>query len=258
MLGAVARAYAVLGDDAYRKAAEKNLAFLRNKLWDPKSKTLYHRWRDGERDSVQLLDAYAYLLAGVLDMYEATLDPEQLQFAIELGDSMMTRFYDSEHGGFYESAAGASDLIVRVKEDYDGAEPSGNSVAALALLKLAAITDRKNLREAAEKTLQLFGERLQRLPQAVPHLLLALDFWLEEPKRLVIAGDRFAPDARQLLNAVYSIYQPNKVVLGTQGPVEALARSLSAQNGHAAAYLCTGTACLPPTSDPAALKRMLP
>ena len=142
MLSAIARAGMVLGEEDYLAAAEKNLAFLETHLWDAKTKTLYNRWRDGERDSVQLLDAYANLAAGVISLYEATLDPAHLQFAVELCEAMVQRFYDPAAGGFWQSAEGACDLILRIKEDYDGAEPSGNSVAILVLLKMSAITDR--------------------------------------------------------------------------------------------------------------------
>jgi hypothetical protein len=256
MLGAVARASAVLADDAYRAAAEKNLAFLRAKLWDASTKTLYHRWRDGARDTVQLLDAYANLLAGVLDLYEATLDARHLEFALAVAETMLAKFYDAEQGGFWQSPAGASDLILRVKDDYDGAEPSGNSVATLALLRLAAITDRKDFRQAAEKTLRLFADRMQRIPQAVPHLLCALDFWLEEPRRVVIAGDSTSPAARALLCAAHSVYQPNKVLLSNTGPVEPFAKTLPARDGPVA-YLCTGAACQPPTAVADELKRLL-
>jgi len=256
MLGAVARAYAVLGDERYRAAAEKNLAFLQAKLWDANSGTLYHRWRDGARDDVQLQEACAFLLSGVIDLYEATLEPKHLDFAVALAESMLAKFYDREQGGFWQSAANAPDLILRVKEDYDGAEPSGNSVAALALLKLAAITDRADFRQAAESCLRLTAERLQNLPQAVPYMLLALDFSLEEPKRVVIAGDPAAAEARALLRAAHSVYQPGKVVLGTAGKVEAFAKILPAKDGPVA-YLCTGTACQPPTSDGEKLKAML-
>ena len=256
MLGALARAYAVLGDEAYRVAAEKNLAFLQSKLWDAKTQTLYHRWRDGERDSVQLLEAYAFLLAGVIDLYEATLEPKHLDFAIALAEAMTAKFYDAENGGFWQSAAGAKDLILRVKEDYDGAEPSGNSVATLALLKLGAITDRNDFKQAAGKTLKSFAQRLQDVPQAVPYMLSALDFSLVEPKRVVIAGDPSKPETRALLRAVHSIYQPDKVVLGNAGAVESFAKTLPAKNGPVV-YLCTGTACQPPTSDAAKVKALL-
>ena len=210
MLGAMARAYAVLGDEKYRAAAEKNLAFIQAKLWEaPQGRagsplpadgtrgndgahgvtratgTLYHRWRDGERDNVQLLEGYAFLLSGVIELYEATLEPRHLDFAIALAEAMVAKFYDAENGGFWQSAGGAKDLILRVKDDYDGAEPSGNSVATLALLKLAAITGREDFQKPAEATLRLFAHRLQNFPQAMPFMLHALDFQLRRtpPRR---------------------------------------------------------------------------
>jgi hypothetical protein len=254
MLGALARAAVVLGEDRYRAAAEKNLAFLRENLWD--GGTLFHRWRDGEHDTVQLLRAYAFLLAGALDLYETTLEPAHLDFALALAAAMLDRFYDPENGGFFESAAGAPDLILRVKEDYDGAEPSGNSVAALALLRLSAITGRPEFRSAAEKTLRLLSRRLEELPQASPNLLLALDFYLTEPHRAVVAGDPRSPSTRALLKAVHSVYQPAKVVMGQAGAVEPFAATLPAQDGPMV-YLCSGSACQPPANDAAKLKEMM-
>jgi hypothetical protein len=147
-------------------------------------------------------------------------------------------------------------LILRVKDDYDGAEPSGNSAATLALLKLAAITGREDLRSPAETTLRLFAHRLQNFPQAMPFMLHAVDFWLEEPRRVVIAGNPDSPVARELLRAAHSVYQPNKIVLGNVGAVEAFARTLPAKDGPLA-YLCTGQACQPPTKQPAELRQLL-
>jgi uncharacterized protein YyaL (SSP411 family) len=286
MLGAFARAYAVLGDETYRVAAEKNVAFIREKLWQPAQSgtgilpvsnpqelkphaqsetgwkpvphcgTLYHRWRDGERDEVQLLEAYAFLLSGVIELYEATLEPAPLDFAIALAEVMITRFYDAENGGFWQSAAGAKDLILRVKDDYDGAEPSGNSVATLALLKLAAITDRTDFREPAEATLRLFAHQLQNFPHAMPFMLHAVDFWLEEPRRVVVAGDSRSVKARELIHAAHSVYQPNKVVLGNAGSVEPFAKTLPAKDGPLV-FLCTGKACQPPTSEATKVRELL-
>lgn len=257
MLGATARAGVVLGDASYLRAAEKNLAFIQSKLWEPLSKTLFHRWRDGARDNTQLLESYAFLLSGVIDLYEATLKPEHLEFAVALAESMLARFYDAEAGGFWQSTGDAKDLILRVKDDYDGAEPSGNAVAALSLLRLAAITERKDFREPAEKTMRLFSNRLQQLPQAVPYLLMALDFSLEEPRRAVIAGDVSAGQGAELLRGAHSVFQPNKVVLGTRGPVEPFAQTLKPQGNVPAAYVCTGTSCQAPTSDPDKLASLL-
>jgi len=282
MLGAMVRAYAILGDEAYRAAAERNLAFLQSRLWQPAfsqgshpskisdpapsdhaearregpPNTLYHRWRDGGRDTVQLLDAYAFLLSGVIDLYEATLEPRHLDFAVALAETMLTKFYDKDNGGFWQAAPDSADLILRVKEDYDGAEPSGNSVAILALLKLGAITDRKEFRDAAEKSLRPFADRLHQLPQAVPYLLLGLDYWLEEPKRAVIVGDPNAANTRALIHAAHGVYQPNKVVLGNTGRVEPFAKTLPVKDTPMV-FLCTGTACQPPTSDAATIRKLL-
>jgi len=275
MLGAFARASAVLGDGKYRAAAEKNLRFIQEKLWQPPqggagsplpaagahgvtrpTGTLFHRWRDGERDNVQLLEAYAFLLSGAIELYEATLGPAHLDFAIELADSMLAQFYDSENGGFWQSAKGAEDLILRMKDDYDGAVPSGNSVATLALLKLGAITGRKDFAGAAGKTLRLFAGRLRDFPQAMPFMLQALDFSLQEPVRLVIAGGDDSPAFQELLRAAHSVYQPNKIVLGNTGAVGEFERMLPLKNGPVV-YLCTGNSCQPPTGNAAAVVKML-
>jgi len=256
MLGAFARAAAVLGDEKYRAAAEKNLQFVREKLWDEKSKTLFHRWRDGERDHVQLLEGCAFLLDGVIQLYETTLEPKHLDFASGLAEAMLARFYDAANGGFWQSPAGAKDLILRVKDDYDGAEPSGNSIATRALLKLAAITGRDDFRQPAEATLQLFAHRLQNQPAALAFMLHALDFWLDAPRRVVIAGDANSPKFNELLRAAHSVYQPNKIVLGNTGAVEPFAKTLSAKN-EATAYVCTGNACQPPTDDVEILRQQL-
>jgi len=275
MLGAFARASAVLGEEKYRAAAERNLRFNQEKLWQPPlgrvgsplpadgahgvsrpTGTLFHRWRDGERDSVQLLEGYAFLLSGVIELYEATLAAEHLDFAIELAEAMIARFYDAENGGFWQSTNDAKDLILRVKDDYDGAEPSGNSVATFALLKLGAITGRRDFTEAAEKTLRLFAHRLENFPQAMPFMLHMLDFSLQEPKRVVVAGKYDSPEFQNLLRAAHSVYQPDKIVLGNTGAVGEFARTLPAKDGPVV-YLCTGNSCQPQTSDVAKLKEML-
>jgi uncharacterized protein YyaL (SSP411 family) len=281
MLGAFARASVVLGDAKYRAAAEKNLAFVQEKLWSFKdgragsplpasalqgdgglcevtrpTGTLYHRWRDGERDSVQLLEAYAFQLDGVIHLYEATLAPKHLDFAIALAEAMIAKFHDAENGGFWQSAADSADLILRMKDDYDGAEPSGNSVATLALMKLAAITGRADFRQSAEATLRVFAVRMEKLPQAMPYMLHALDFSLGEPRRVVIAGDVNSPELQRFLRAAHSVSQPNKVVLGNVGAVDMFARTLPAKDGPVA-YLCAGNTCQPPTTQAEVLRQSL-
>jgi uncharacterized protein YyaL (SSP411 family) len=256
MLGAFARAAAVLDEPKYQAAAEKNLQFIREKLWKAgKAPSLFHRWRDGESDEAQLLEDYAFLLSGVIELYEATLEPGHLDFAIELANAMLKKFFDAENGGFWQSG-GSKDLILRLKDDYDGAEPSGNSVAVLSLLKLAAITGEKKFAEAAEKTLRLFADRMQNAPQAVPFMLQALDFSLQEPARAVIAGKQDSAKLHELLRAAHSVYQPNKIILGNTGAVEEFSKTLPAKD-EATVYVCFGNECKPPTDNPNELKKLL-
>ncbi len=257
MLGVLARAGVVLGESRYLDAARRNFEFIRRRLWDATTRTLYHRWRDGERDTVQLLDAYAFQLAGALDLYEATLDPAVLQFALDMAGTLLGQFEDADQGGFWQSATGADDLILRVKEDYDGALPAGNSVAILALFRLADITDQNEFRVAADKGLRHLAGRLVRQPQAVPALLSALDYSLGDVRRVVIAGEAGEAGGRELLAAALRVYRPNRVVLGTRGPVDPFARTLPAREGRATAYVCTGQACEAPTSNPEELNRLL-
>ena len=249
MLSAFARAYAILGDEEYLQASVLNSHFIQSALWDGGSQTLFHRWRDGERDTVQLLDAYAHQLTAHIDLYEATLNPAYLEFSVALAEGMIKRFYDSKAGGFWQSGSDTPHLLLRNKEDYDGAEPSGNSVAALALLRLAAICDRKDWHEAAEKTLRLFAQRLHQMPQAVPHLCLALDFAQQEPKRVAIVGDWTCGSTKALLDGAHSVYEPNRVVAGNHGPVDAFIKTLPINDEYSRAYCCTGTACQAPTRN---------
>ena len=261
MLGACARAFAILGDDEFRTMAEGNLAFLQNHLWvlpTPETRgTLYHRWRDGEHDRVQLLDAYAHLLAGTVDLYEATLDPNHLSFAVQLAEALMERFYDPAGGGFWQSGADTPHLLMRVKEDYDGAEPSGNAVASLALLRLSTLCARPDWREAAEKTLRLFAQKLHQTPQVVPFLLCALDFALQEPKRVVVVGDWLCGSTRTLLSHAHAVFEPHRVILGNHGPVDPFARTLPGDEERSLAYLCTGNACQPPTREGSEVREFL-
>ncbi len=258
MLGAFARASIVLDEPKYCTAAEKNLQFIQKKLWVTAEgkKSLFHRWRDGESDKAQLLEDYAFLLSGVIELYEATLEAAHLDFAIELADAMLDKFFDPENGGFWQSAATSKDLIMRLKDDYDGAEPSGNSVAVLSLLKLGAVTGKKHFTEAAEKTFNLFAERLENHPHAVPFLLQALDFSLQDPAHIVIAGKKDSAKFQQLLHAAHSVYQPNKVVLGNSGAVEEFSKTLPAK-GEAMAYVCRNNTCEQPTDDFDQLKKLI-
>ncbi len=257
MLGSLARAGAVLGEPGYLAAAEKNAAFLRSTMWDAGEGRLAHRWREGDRDSAQILDTHAYLLDGLIELYGVTLDPAQLRFAIDVADRMLEAFYDEEAGGFFQSA-GADDLIMRIKEDHDGAEPSGNSVAALALFKLAEITGEGRYRAAADKTVAHFSSTLKNVPQGMPLMLIAAHFAAAHPSRAVIAGEPGTEATRALVAAAHAPYQPHKVVLGTSGPVEEFAKGLNPEPGATPqVYICKGEHCELPTADADKVRALL-
>jgi uncharacterized protein len=257
MLAAVARAAAVLADDRALNAARANFDFLRSALWDEATGTLFHRWRDGARDSTQLLESYACLLHGVVELYQVTLDPAHLEFAVTLAERMIERFHDPELGGFWMSTAVAGDLILRLKDDYDGAEPSGNSMACRSLLKLAAITAREDFEAAAARTLKLFTGQMIHMPRAMTSMWQAAACLLAPITRVVIAGDPTSAEGRALLGAAHAVYHPYRVVLGSAGAVDAFAQGLAAVDAKPTAYLCTGTACQAPTHDAGTLKTML-
>ena len=180
-----------------------------------------------------------------------------------VGQGHRTRRHDaravlrSKEGGFFQTDGRDPSVIVRAKEDYDGAEPSGNSMAALLLLRLAQFTDRANYREAAEKTLQLFGDHLHKAPSTVPQMLCVLDFYLSKPKQIVIAGKADAADTRAMLRAVRERYLPNAIVILADGgesqktltKLLPFLETIKPMDGKATAYVCVNYACQLPTND---------
>lgn len=254
MLGALARLAAVAGSPGHLKAALENAAFIQAHLWDAASCTLHNRWREGERDQAQLLEAYASVADGLVDLYQATLDSQWLTLSTNVADAMLSRFHDADEGGFWQSDGADPALILRIKDDYDGAEPSGNSIAAMACLKLARITGEARYESAAAGTLRLLADRLQGVPQAVPQLLRVLDCHLAEPVRVVIPTGN--PELRSSqLRAVHGVFNPSRVVLGAEGPVVNAAEFRAAHPDKV--QICRGVVCLEPISDPADIRQAL-
>ena len=202
MISAFAKGYQVLGDPKDLEAAQKAAHFLKAHLYDASSRTLYRRWREGDRQALGIADDYAFLAQGLIDLYEADFDPAWLDWAQEITEEQIKRFYDPEKGGFFMTASDQDlNLLVRVKEDHDNVEPSASSVAALNLLRLAQFFDRADFRKEADKTLQAFGSRMKDSPQAMPQMLVALDFALSEPRQIVIAGKPDSPDTQALFKS---------------------------------------------------------
>lgn len=262
MISAFARAGQILGEPDYVEAAQKSARFIRQELW--KDGTLSRSYRQGASAVKGFCDDYAFLIAGLLDLYEADFDPGWLQWAFELQARQDALFADT-HGGYFSVAEGDSSILLRMKEDYDGAEPSPNSVSALNLLRLAQIADRPEFRERATKTLAEFSPQLTKAPTSVPQMLCALDASLAKPKQIVIAGQPGATDTHALLREVHAHYLPNKVVLLADGAagqkslgerLEFL-RTVGPIDGHAAAFVCENFVCQLPVTEPEKLRDLL-
>jgi len=265
MISALALGGAVLDEPAYAEAARRAAEFVIACLYNPANGVLLRRYREGEALIPGFLDDYALFAQGLLDLYEAQFDRRHLDLAIRLTEKQQQFFEDAEHGGFFSTMAGDASLVLRMKEDYDGAEPSGNSVAAGNLLRLAEITGRANFRESAERLLAAFGSRLSVAPMAVPQLLAACEFRLSEPRQIVIAGERAAPDTQALLRTLYTRFVPNRVVLLIDSEEARAALSAGAPavasmgklEGRAAAYVCRSYTCQLPVSEPVRLAELL-
>jgi uncharacterized protein YyaL (SSP411 family) len=262
MISAFARAGQVLDDPTYVEAAQKSARFIRQELW--KDGTLFRSYRQGASAVRGFCDDYAFLIAGLLDLYEADFDAGWLQWALELQARQDALFGDA-NGGYFSVAAGDPSILLRMKEDYDGAEPSPNSVAALNLLRLAQLTDRPEFREHAIKTLAAFSQQLSKAPTSVPQMLCALDASLDQPRQIVIAGQRDAADTRALLREVHRHYLPDQLVILADGAagqkwlgerLEFLRTARPIQD-RAAAFVCENFACQLPVTEPAKLRELL-
>lgn len=264
MISAFAVAAQVLGEAAYLQAARRAAEFILSRMYDPAGGTLLRRYRQGEAAIPAFLDDYAFFVQGLLDLYEACFEVRYLELALHLSDRMRELFEDRQHGAFFSTAEGDSSLVLRMKDDYDGAEPSGNSVAALNLLRLAAITDRADLRESAERTLRAFASRMRLAPSGVPQMLVALGWHLDRPKQIVIAGSQDDAGTRSLLRALRGRFVPHKVVLLADEQSRArLAQwqpaiaSMHGVDGRPAAYVCESFVCREPVTEPEELVGLL-
>jgi uncharacterized protein YyaL (SSP411 family) len=186
-ISALARASWLSGDGTYLQAAERAASFVLEQLYSgDRSHELLRRYCEGEAAVPAFVDDYALLAAGLLDLFEAGFKPQYLRWAFELASRMLELFEDRENGGFFSTRAGAKDLFLRMKDDYDGAEPSGNSAATDLLLRLAQISGDEKFRIAAERSLQAFAPKIKSQPVIAPQMLVALGRLLAEPEQIVV------------------------------------------------------------------------
>jgi hypothetical protein len=231
------------------ETAAKAARFVHQTLWDPSTRLLLRRFRDGEAAIPGFLDDYACLANAAIDLYETSFQPGDLAWALDLAGRARELFEDPA-GGFYSTPERQADLVMRLKDDYDGAEPSGNSALALALLRLARITGREELRASAESALRAFAPKMRQAGSALPQMLVARMFSLARPMEIVLAGELDAP----MLGAIRARFLPQSVVVrAADAP-----HPMPASEGRPTVYVCENFACQLPVTDVNSLEALLP
>jgi len=261
MLTAFAEAANILGRDDYKQIAVRNAEFLTSKLM--RDGRLLRTYKDGQAKLNAYLEDYAYVIEGLLAVYEATFELRFLKLARQLADTLIDKFLDQQNGGFYFTSSDHETLITRTKDYFDNATPSGNSVAALSLLKLGLITHDPDYSRVALTILRTLSQVMTRYPSAFGYLLCALDFYLSEPKEIAIVGRLDSHEVRLLVEEIYRRYLPNKVVVASDPSDKdssaeiKLLEGRTAVEGKATAYVCRNYTCLAPVTEPAELAAQL-
>jgi uncharacterized protein YyaL (SSP411 family) len=224
---------------------------------------LLRSWRGGRARLDAYLEDYAAYADGLIALYQATFEPRWLNEARGLAEQILARFWDDEQAAFFDTAADHERLIARPRDAFDNATPSGNSLAAEVLQRLALFTGETRYAERARQAIAPLAEIAARYPNGFGRLLCALDFQLAEPKEVVIVGYPGDPATHDLLHITFGDYRPHMVVAGAapEDPEAAAATPLlearGLLDGRATAYVCEGFVCRAPTADPAEFRRQL-
>ncbi len=265
MISAFARAAQVLGDPAWAGEATRAASFLRSRLFDPATGRLARSWREGARDEQGFAEDYAFLIQGLLDLYETTFDVSWLAWAVQLQEKQNQLFGDETAGGYFANATGDTSVLLRLKEDTDGAEPSANSIAVRNLARIGALLHREDWLALARRTAKAFGPQLGRAPLAMPQMLASAGWLGGSPAQILIQGETAAPATRRMLATVWSRFLPRRalVLIDTasrpffDAHVPLVAAFPANDPAEATAYVCENFVCQLPTRDPVALGRLL-
>jgi len=239
------------------RAARSGAEFIRSTMWDDARGRLLRRHRDGEAAIEAYADDFACLVFGLLELFQADGDPGWLEWAVALQRRQDELFEDKSDGGWFSTTGRDPSVLLRLKEDYDGAEPAASSVSAWNLLTLARIDSREDLAARLERTFGAFGHQLIQTPRAMPMMLAALCAWFAPAQEVVIVGPEEREDTRQMKETVASRYLPFAVTVPLSPENrEALARQMpfvtpmTMRGGQATVYVCRDFACSQPTTDP--------
>jgi hypothetical protein len=253
MLESFAEAAAILDRKDYLEVAIRNAKFVLDNLRSDNG-LLLRTYKDGQAKLNAYLEDYAYYASGLIALYETTGNVRWLSEARAVADLMIEEFWDQENGGFYFTGKSHEELIIRAKDYFDSATPSGNSVAAEVLLKLDFLTGKDDYGRIAVSIFRLLTDSIRRYGSAFGRVLCAMDFHLSTPKEIVILGQPDAQDTKELLRTVWSTYLPNKVVVLSDGKDKRaqelipLLQDKTMIDGKATAYVCENYACQQPVT----------
>ncbi|HJU27855.1 MAG TPA: hypothetical protein VJ718_01715, partial [Candidatus Binataceae bacterium] len=261
MIGALTEGYRALGDRRYLDAAVRALDFAMTRMWD--GRTLKRSFKDGMARFNGYLEDYALMAGAMIDAYEASLDPRHLATARQLADAILDRFLDRERGGFFFTSSDHEELITRSKAAFDGSTPSGNSAAAMTLLRLGAYCGDDRYVNEARRALELFAPLMEKQPFAFSHMLEALDLYERGPTDVVIVGDAKTPEFREWIERLGLLYLPNQALFAVDpnasdgALVPEPVQGKTQIDGRLTAYVCRERTCSAPIVSFADLERDL-
>ncbi len=257
MISAFARASQVLDDPAYLEAANKAADFIQQKLYRDDTSTLLRSYRQGASDVNGFASDYAFLVQGLLDLYEASFDVGRIQWATKLQQRQDELFGDPKSGGYFSTTGSDANVLLRMKEADDMAEPSPNSITALNLLRIGYMLDQNDARQRAEQTIAAFAKQLESAPSSMPQMLIALSWSRSKPKQVVIAGKVDDAATQAILREMHRHFVPHRVLILADGGagqrffgdrVEFM-KSVTKIDNQPTAYVCENFVCQLPTTD---------
>jgi len=251
MISSFAEGYRALHEPRYLAAAVRATDFLITRMWD--GRALKRSFKDGIARFNAYLEDYALAANAMLDIYVATLDSRYFEHARTFAGVILDRFIDGENGGFFFTSDDHEALITRAKAAFDGSTPSGNSSAAMALLRLHAYAGEERYRIEAERTLKLFRELIEKQPFGFSHMLETLDLYLRGPTEVVLVGRRDSVEMREWLERLGLLYVPNLALFAADPAAGAERRFIPESvrdkhqiDGRLTAYVCRGRVCSAP------------
>lgn len=271
VISGLAKAGSVLPNKDFVAKAENAASFIQKYLYKADTNVLLRSCYTEGKDVVQgqtviqgFVDDYTFMIRGLLDLYEASFNDKWISWAESLQQKQDELFWDTEDGGYFNSVSNDSSLVLRLKEDQDGAEPCSNSVAVSNLLRLSNFIDKPEYIEKANKILTVFNERLMKIPLAVPEMVSGLLFSLSTTKQIILVGDPGSEDLTALIDCLNSQFIPNKVLIISNGQNDSFLKSkldilqtLTKKDGKATAYVCENYTCSLPVTSPEQLLKVI-